>query len=474
MPRHLKSMLSALLIIDVVAAFGQAQPKSVSYFSHVRPILKKRCQGCHQPVSQGGKLILTSYQAFMAGGSAGASFKPGKPDESTVMRFITGAVPAMPKNAKPLTPAEVSTIRTWIAQGAKNDTPVVKDSIDQAHPPVYTTPPAVTAVAYSPDGQTLAVSGYREVLLYKADGSELIGRLVGLSPRIESLAFSPDGKTLAATGGSPGEFGEVQFWSVESRTAIKSVQLSYDTLYGGSFSPDGKSLSCGGADSAVRIVSVPDGKLLLKFDNHSDWVFATTWTADSKNLLTTGRDRAIKLIVAANGSFVDDINPHTSAYRAIVGLSWPAPPPAAGAPPSPPAPVGKIDQVIAVGDDGIARRYQVFRTKVRTMNQEDHNLLMSYDKLPGRINAIAISADRSKFAIAGEGGEARVLDTETGKTIATLKDNGATSFTVAFSADASRLAVGGLDGKLNIYDSSSGALVKSFVPAPISKRTAAK
>jgi len=35
----------------------------------------------------------------------------------------------------------------------------------------------------------LAVAGYHEVLLHKADGSGIVGRLVGLSERIQSLAF---------------------------------------------------------------------------------------------------------------------------------------------------------------------------------------------------------------------------------------------------------------------------------------------
>ena len=75
----------------------------------------------------------------------------------------------------------------------------------------------ITALDFSPDGSLLAVSGYHEVLLHKADGSELIGRLVGLSERIQSLKFSPDGKRLAVAGGSPARMGEIQIWDVRQR-----------------------------------------------------------------------------------------------------------------------------------------------------------------------------------------------------------------------------------------------------------------
>src|SRR2546425_1162529 len=200
------------LLAAAVGGAGQAPAGTVSYYKQVRPILQKRCQGCHQPLSQGGKLILTSYEAFKAGGTTGPGFKPGDPDGSLTVRFVSGPTANMPKNAKPLEPKEVELIKTGIAEGAKNDTPEIKDPIDAEHPPIYRHAPVISAIAYSTDGTTLAVSGYRETLLHKADGSGLIARLVGKSVRIVSLSYSPDGRLLAAAGGAPGRFGEVQFW----------------------------------------------------------------------------------------------------------------------------------------------------------------------------------------------------------------------------------------------------------------------
>ncbi|RDJ93038.1 WD40 repeat domain-containing protein, partial [Lacticaseibacillus rhamnosus] len=80
----------------------------------------------------------------------------------------------------------------------------------------------ITALAYSPDGKTLAVSGYHEILLHHADGSGLIARLVGGSDRIESLAYSPDGKLLAAVGGVPARSGEVQCWDTTMNRLVNS------------------------------------------------------------------------------------------------------------------------------------------------------------------------------------------------------------------------------------------------------------
>src|SRR5688572_3035097 len=173
----IRTVTSYLLILTVglagLAAGQSTSGAKVSFHRQIRPILQKRCQGCHQAATQGGKLILTTFEAIRAGGAAGPTFKPGDPGNSIVMKFISADPPAMPKNAKPLTKAEVDIFRRWIQEGAKNDTPVVKDPISAANPPTYKALPVISAIAFSPDGNSIAVSGYREVLLHKADGSAI-------------------------------------------------------------------------------------------------------------------------------------------------------------------------------------------------------------------------------------------------------------------------------------------------------------
>ena len=148
---------------------------------------------------------MTSFELMLKGGESGdRAIVPHQPEESHLLEMITPekGKALMPQDKPPLSSAEIERITRWIAQGAQNDSPPQSASrYDAAHPPEYTRLPVIPALAFSPDGSFLAIAGFHEVLLWKADGSELLGRLVGLSERIESLAFSPDGKRLAVTGG---------------------------------------------------------------------------------------------------------------------------------------------------------------------------------------------------------------------------------------------------------------------------------
>ena len=244
-----------------------AAEEPVSFHRQVRLILQQKCQGCHQPAKLKGKLLLTSYDGFARGGTNGPSWVAGKPEESRVLKHLRGEgdFSLMPEGEKALPAEQIDLFARWIRQGAKDDTPEeFKRTLVTKEPPTYTQPVTVTAMAYSPDGTTLAVSGYREVLLHKPDGSGLQDRLVGLSERIEGIAFSPDGKQLLVAGGSAGRFGELQFWDWKERKLLRSVLPSYDTVYGAAWSADGKRVSFGCADNSARIIDADNGKQVLR------------------------------------------------------------------------------------------------------------------------------------------------------------------------------------------------------------------
>lgn len=442
-------VLAAVLFISMTAR-TRADEKPVSYYHDIRPIFNSDCNACHKPEKLKGELDMTSLAALMKGGKHGAEIKPGEPDKSKLMDMISGDDPEMPKDGDPLTRDRVALISRWIKEGAKDDTPAAGSQVVAT--PVYTVPPVITAMAYSPDGSILAVNGYHEILLHKPDGSGLIARLIGESPRIESLAFSKDGKKLAACGGAPAEFGQVQIWDPISHKAIKTFDISTDELYGVSFAPDERSVAFGGADKVVHRIDLTTGKEMLDFRAHADWVLGTEFTHDGKQLVSAGRDKAMKLIDLETGRFVDDIN---NPVEACISLAIHP----------------KEEQILYGGDLGSARLYRISDNQGRTAGRNDTNLLQTFPGQRGPVTAVTFSPDGANVAL-GSVGEVRIYAVNNpAKPLQVLSGARGPIYAIAYRPDGSTLAVGGSDGYVRLFDAKSGSLLREFIPVPVSSST---
>ncbi len=440
------------------AAPQEAAPaeKKVSYYRSVRPILQRRCSGCHFDGKREGGLSVVAVNELTKGGEAGASIVPGKPDDSVLIQYVSGEKPQMPINGDPLTSEQVLTLRTWIAQGAEDDTPAdLGQAITSEHPPVYATPPVVTSMDYSPDGKLLAVSGYHEVLVHTLDGSAPVKRLVGRSQRIESLSFSPSGQVLAVAGGTPSLFGEVQLWNVAESKLLHSITVSYDTLFGISFNGDGSLVSFGGADNRVRVAKVESGEIVMRMDAHSDWVQGTTFSLKNDHLISVSRDRSMKLTIVASGQFVDNITSITpgALKGGLVDVQRHP----------------TLEQVLSVGADGEPRMYKIFREQARQIG-DDFNLVRAYQKLPGRLCDVDLSASGNKFVVGSStavSGAARVYLTEDPAKIVDIPGLTAPVFAVSFRPDELQVAVSGFDGMIRLCNAETGAVDSTFPAAPI-------
>jgi WD40 repeat protein len=428
---------------------GSKALKPVSYFGDIQPILQRSCQGCHQPATRSGDLVLTTYDGFMAGAAKGKMIIAGQPDSSPVIAYLTGrSKPQMPFGGTPLPSEQIEIFRRWIAEGAKDDTPAsAKQILAPGKLAVYHQAPVITALAYSPDGSFLAVSGYREIVLHKGDGSGLIARLPCISDKITSLAFSPDGSTLAAVGGTPATFGELQLWDVAARKLNHSITLTNDTLFGVSFSPDGKELAFGATDNAIYIFEAATGKQIRKITDHDAWVFGTVFSLDGTQIASVSRDRSLKLTDVVQGIFIENINALKGELVAIARQP-------------------NRDNVLVGGEDGLPVLYTMHRPHSLVIG-DTSTVIREFTKQDGPVAAVAFGFDGELVAAAGGSPAINVYKAATGERIASLKGHEGGIYSVVFNPKAQQLAAAGFDGKVRIYDLKSGQIAQVFIPVPL-------
>lgn len=484
--------LLLIMLMLSVPTLGFTDDKStkssaISFDKHIRPMLLRHCQGCHQPAKKQGGFDVTSYEALLAGGDKGSGFTPHQPEASTLIDFIDGEKPLMPKNGMgiPFSKEQVNQIKQWIREGAKNDTPANRQTklASPEKPPEYQHAPVIPSLAYSPDGKQLAVAGYHEVLIHKADGQGLLHRLIGVSPRVQSIAYSPNGRYLAVAGGAPGLFGELQIWDMQAteKPRIKhSIPMGNDTLYGVSFSPDNSQVAVGCSDNSARVVRVEDGKQTLRIDHHQDWVLGSTFSiavavstkteglepgkemrrrevraveGGKLHLVTVGRDRALKLTEVETGTFIDDLNKLLDTLRCL-------------------AKHPREEQVACGGDDGIPRLYQIYRTKSRVASDQDFNLIRAFEKQPGVVTSLAFSSDGTWLIVGSAPSQPiRVYQVSDGKKLGEFNNHQGGTFALAVHPAVQQFAAAGHDGTVRLYDLTTMKLVHSFVPVPlVSKR----
>ncbi len=97
-------------------------PNNVSYQYQVQPLFNQACNlsACHGDGAHESALVLTSYSSLMF--QLPGIVIPGKPDQSTLVLRIQGSAgQRMPPNTNPLNDNQIAGIRTWIAEGAKNN-----------------------------------------------------------------------------------------------------------------------------------------------------------------------------------------------------------------------------------------------------------------------------------------------------------------------------------------------------------------
>jgi WD40 repeat protein len=153
------------------------------------------------------------------------------------------------------------------------------------------------AVAFSPDGKTLATTADDETIrLWEAATGRELRVLAGQEGYVYSLALSPDGKTLAA-----GDLdSRIRVLSVATGTVLHEFERHEGSIRAIRFSPDGRTLASGAA-GVVQLWDVATARELRRVTGGKTWIHHLAFTPDGAKLAAPGWDETVLLWETATG-----------------------------------------------------------------------------------------------------------------------------------------------------------------------------
>jgi WD40 repeat protein len=307
-------------------------------------------------------------------------------------------------------------------------------------------PGEVDCLALSPDRKMVAVclihgtgksvlSMSATVRLLAVDTGMEIRRLGGLQGSVYGITFSSNGK-MVAFGGSD---NTVRVWDPDTGAELTAFASHRGPVRRITFSRDGRKIATGGADGTVRLWNADTGRQLHLFEGHGDTVETVGFTPDGSEVASGAWDGSLMLWNCTSGQRVRQFREAKEGLKAVVF-----------------SPDGK--DLLACGWTDQVRTWE--RTTGRVLRDAGPSARTSF--------AMAIAPQASLVASTSQHGIV-LWDARTGQQVQRIETQLDGSFALAFSADSKILASASRDNSsasrdnsVNLWDTTTGKLIQSI------------
>ncbi len=158
---------------------------------------------------------------------------------------------------------------------------------------------AVIAVAYSPQGNLYATSGYDQTIIIRNTKGEMLKRLKGHNDMVKCLAFSADEKYLL--GG--GDKKVVYVWDIATGTLSNTLKGHKADILALAVSANGL-LASASSDKTIKLWQLADGTLFRTLENHESAVNSVSFNQAGTILVSSCSENTVNVWDAKTGFLI--------------------------------------------------------------------------------------------------------------------------------------------------------------------------
>jgi WD40 repeat protein len=148
----------------------------------------------------------------------------------------------------------------------------------------------VSSVAFFPDGNVVSASCDHTLKLWDVGRLKEVSTLRGHRGAVRQVAVSPEGTTIASVS----DDRTVRLWSREPAPEA-DVLIHPRWVHSADFSPDGKWLVTGCGDGNIRLWDIASSQCIRTFRGHTNGVPRVLFSKDSKLVISGRDDEMIKI-----------------------------------------------------------------------------------------------------------------------------------------------------------------------------------